>query len=160
MNKKNYYIFGFVFILYSCDHFKVIKKENREEILEEKLSGIDTNEVEQPPLFISCEDQSDKMLEICFHQTIINQITSHLEAYDITVKEPINDTIWIPLLITKDKEIVLEDFSIPDILSLQIPDFKTIIAESISTLPKVKPAHTRSTDVTTRYKIPLVIRMN
>ncbi|WP_344929949.1 hypothetical protein [Aquimarina addita] len=160
MNKNICYILGFVFTLYSCDNFKGIKKENRNEILKEKWSEIDTNQVEQPPLFSSCMDQSDELLETCFQQTIINHITSQLAEHIISVKDPINDTIWVPLLITKNREIILEDFSVPDIITSQIPDFKSIIRKSIDNLPKVEPAHTRSTDVTTRYKLPLVILMD
>ncbi|WP_298545506.1 hypothetical protein [uncultured Aquimarina sp.] len=159
MIKRVYYIFILIFTVYSCDDL-VVKKENHEQVLKEKWSEIDKNQVDEPPLFKACNHVSEDELELCFQRTINEQVGDYLANQTITVKQAINDTIWIPLLITKDGEIKLEDFSIPNIIASQIPDFKNILEESIDNLPEVEPAHTRSTPVTARYKLPIVIRVN
>ncbi|WP_108804954.1 hypothetical protein [Aquimarina sp. Aq107] len=159
MIKRFYYISVLIFTLFSCDNL-VIKKENQEQVLKEKWNEIDKNQVEEPPLFDDCKHLSGEEMERCFHNTINEQIGNYLQDQTIKVKEPINDTIWVPLLITKNGDIILEDFLVPDIITSQIPDFKNIIEESIDNLPDVEPAHTRSTPVNTRYKLPLVIRIN
>ncbi|SEL60925.1 hypothetical protein SAMN04487910_2783 [Aquimarina amphilecti] len=159
MIKRVYYISILVFTLFSCDNL-VLKKENQKQVLKEKWNEIDKNQVDEPPLFEACKHVSEEEIELCFHNTINEQIGNYLQDQTITVKEPINDTIWVPLLITKDGDIVLEDFLVPDIITSQIPDFKDILEESIDNLPNVEPAHTRSTPVNTRYKLPLVISIN
>ncbi|WP_299312507.1 hypothetical protein [uncultured Aquimarina sp.] len=159
MIKRVYYICILIFTLYSCDNL-IVKKEDSQQVLKEKWNEIDKNQVDEPPLFNACKNASEDELELCFQRTINEQVGDYLTNHTITVKQAINDTVWIPLLITKDGKIKLEDFLIPDIIASQIPDFKNIIEESIDNLPQVEPAHTRSTPVTTRYKLPIVIRIN
>ena len=158
MNVKNWYIGFLVFTLFSCDNF-VLKKENKKDIVKESLEKLNWHEVEQPPLFDLCKENSTKDLESCFQRTITEHIYTYLVENPLSIKETIKDTIWVPLLITKDGKIVLEDFTLPPTITVQIPDLKNIIEKSISSLPEIKPAHTRSTPVTTLYKLPLVIRV-
>ncbi|MFD2563125.1 hypothetical protein [Aquimarina rubra] len=159
MIKRSYYIFVLVFTLFSCDNL-IVKKENQEEVLQEKWKEIDKNQVDEPPLFEACKQASEEEQKRCFQETINKHIGDYLSDHTITVQEAINDTVWVPLLITKEGDIILEDFLVPDIITSQIPDFKDILEESIEQLPDIEPAHTRSTPVNTRYKLPLVIRIN
>ncbi|WP_378179049.1 hypothetical protein [Aquimarina sp. SS2-1] len=159
MTKRFYFIYVLIFTFCSCDHL-IVKKENQEEVLKEKWNEIDKNQVDEPPLFEACKHASEEEQKNCFQNLINKHISNHLTDHTITVTESINDTIWVPLLITKEGDIVLEDFLVPDIITSQIPDFKDILEESIDQLPEVEPAHTRSTPVNTRYKLPLVIRIN
>ncbi|MDY8134813.1 hypothetical protein [Aquimarina sp. 2201CG5-10] len=159
MKKRYWYTYLIIFTLCSCDHF-VLKKENREDIVEKRWNELDKNDVDQPPLFKACQYKVPEELEQCFQNTITKHIHSYLMDHPIKVTESINDTIWVSLLITKEGIVKLEDFNSPDILGSQAPDFKNIIAESINTLPEIKPAHTRSTPTSARYKLPLVIQID
>ncbi|SHJ27528.1 hypothetical protein [Aquimarina spongiae] len=151
---------GVLFLgLLSCDSF-VLKKENKEDIVKDRLNKLNWHDVEQPPFFNSCKNRAEEELEICFQQTITQHIQEHLAKQSFSVNTAIEDTIWIPLLITKDSEILLQDFELPDIIISEIPNLKDLLKEGISTLPEVAPAHTRSTPVTALYKLPLVIRIN
>ncbi|GAA4275528.1 hypothetical protein [Aquimarina mytili] len=147
-----------VFTMFSCDSF-VLKKENKEEIIREELKKLNRNEVEEPPLFEICKETPEEELEQCFQHTITRHIQDHLATQIIKIKQPVDDTIWVPLLITKDGQVILEDFELTSILKIEIPNLKEILQKGIETLPKVEPAHTRSTPVTTRYKLPIVIRI-
>lgn len=159
MDRKYWYILIIlVFGLYSCDNL-IVKKGNREDIIEKKWSELDKNEVEEPPLFEACKYKVREELEKCFHQIITKHIQEDLMEHTFTVTKSINDTIWIPLLITKDGEILLEEYSLPKMIISQLPDFKDILEESIANLPSVEPAHTRSTPTSARYKLPLVIKI-
>jgi len=158
MIKKVYHILTLAFLLYSCDNL-ITKKENKEQVLKEKWSEIDKNQVDKPPLFETCIHESEE-LDNCFHQTIIDHIKAKIVDTKISVTEPVNDTIWIPLLIDKKGNISLEDFTVPEIINAQIPNFENILTKSIRTLPKADPAIVRSTPTTSRYKLPLVIHMN
>lgn len=159
MSVRNWYIGLLVFTLFSCKDF-VLKKENKNDIVKEGLEKLNRNEVEQPPLFAACKRKSVEELELCFQNTITQHIHNYLKKHTITVKEAINDTIWVPLLITNEGKIILEDFDLPPAIQEQIPDLKESLEKSIASLPEVKPAHTRSTPVTTLYKLPLVIHID
>ncbi len=158
MSKKYIYISLLALIIFSCDSF-VLKKEKKEEIIKERLDKLNWNSVDQPPLFDVCEEKSEEELNNCFQNTITDHIHNFLIEQNIKTTVSINDTIWIPLLITKDSEIILEDFELPSIIISEIPNLKEILIKGISSLPNVKPAHTRSTPVSARYKLPLVIHM-
>ncbi|MBQ0734324.1 hypothetical protein [Aquimarina celericrescens] len=159
MVKKLWYICIIIFTLYSCDNF-VLKKEHKEEIIKEGLDKLSWNEVEQPPLFEICEEKSEEELEQCFQQTIIKYFYDYLSKQKININTSVSDTIWIPLLITKKSQIIIEDFELPDPIASQIPNLKDLLEEGINTLPEVEPAHTRGTPVTARYQLPLVIRID
>jgi len=158
MDIKNLYIVLIAFTLFSCDYF-VLKKETKEEIIREELNKLNRNEVEQPPLFEVCKKMSEEDLESCFQNTIVLHIHDYLTKETIKVAHPINDTIWVPLLITKNGEIILENFTLPSAIKKQIPNLLDILEKGVNTLPKVEPAHTRSTPVNARYKLPIVIRI-
>ncbi len=138
----------------------MLKKESQEEIIKEGLDKLNWGEVEQPPLFAACKKEPEEKLEQCFQNTITNHIHDYLTKQSLKITQSINDTIWVPILITKNSQIILEDFELPDIIASEIPNLKSILEQGISTLPKVNPAHTRSTPVTARYKLPLVIRLD
>jgi len=159
MSNRVWILYILIFTLYSCDNL-IAKKEKQEDVLKEKWSTIDTTQVEEPPLFEKCKHDSGEDLQNCFHITIRDHIVDYLSDRTITIKETINDTIWVPILITKNDKIVLEDFTVPRLIQTQIPDFKDILEESIQSLPKVEAAHTRGVPVNARYKLPLVIRIN
>ncbi len=159
MIKRVYYIVIVILISSSCDDL-IVKKENQEKLLKEKWNEIDRNQVEQPPLFTTCRLAEEEELESCFQNTITKHINDHLSDQTIVVNKAINDTIWIPIVITKKGEIQIEKYTVPQIIKSQIPHFTDLIKESIHKLPDVKPAHTRSTPVSTRYKLPLVININ
>ncbi len=145
-------------MVFSCKDF-VLKKESKDDIIEEGLKKLNRNEVEQPPLFAACKYKAVEELEQCFQNTITKHIYNYLAKHTITVKEPINDTIWVPLLITNQGKIILEDFELPPSIKVHIPDLKDSLKKSIASLPEVKPAHTRSTPVNTLYKLPLVLHI-
>ncbi len=159
MNRHNWYISLLIFYLFSCDSF-VLKKENKDQIVKEELDKVNLNEVEQPPLFGACRWKEEEALVACFQNTITKHIQKTLSKNTFTVTESIHDTLWIPLLITKEGRIEIEDFTLPNIIATQIPELKSKLDESIRSLPKVKPAHTRSTPVTTRYRLPLVLHID
>ncbi|WP_343909594.1 hypothetical protein [Aquimarina litoralis] len=158
MIKRVYYIYVFIFLSFSCDKL-LVKKENQEDVFREKWSEIDKNQVDKPPFFETCINEPEE-IDDCFHKTIINHIKSEIAGTKISVTTSINDTIWIPLLVDKRGKINLEEFTIPELITEQIPNFEDILIKSIKTLPKADPAIVRSTPVTSRYKLPLVIHMN
>ncbi|WP_281986696.1 hypothetical protein [Aquimarina aggregata] len=159
MKNSIWYISLLVFTFSSCNYF-VLKKDKKEELVKEKLDKFNWDEVEQPPLFVPCENSIEEELELCFQNTITKHFHQFLSDQPIKVKNRINDTVWIPVLITKNSQILLKDFEIPDRIESEIPNLKDLLETAINSLPKVAPAHKRGTPVTALYKLPLVIRID
>ena len=157
--KSRYFYIILILSLVSCDLI-LPKKEDPQQLIEKRWQEINKNEVEEPPLFEICKDRSREELELCFHETITNHIHTSLQNYTFEVKESIHDTLWIPLIVTKEGKIIMDDFDIPNHLPEQLHDIKTHLQSSIDSLPKVKPAHTSGTSTTARYKLPLVIQLD
>ncbi|MCK8521072.1 hypothetical protein M0D21_05815 [Aquimarina sp. D1M17] len=158
IHKSTIYIGIIIFILCSCRNFE-LKKRDKDDIVKEMEENLNTNEVDQPPLFSVCRGKIEKELEQCFENTITKHLYNHLIKKQIQVSQPMKDTIWIPLTITKDSQIIIEDFDLPDTVAAEIPDLIAILEAGIQTLPKIKPAHARSTFVTTKYRLPIVIHI-
>ena len=157
MNYKNWIVFIFTLSVVSCAEI-VPKKENKERIVEEEWQKISKTEVDEPPLFNNCLTEEDA--ELCFQQTITNHIKNHLEAQNLQLNQSINDTIWVPILITKEGEIKLETINVPESISVQIDNFPALIKESLTSLPPLKPAHTRGTEVSVKYQLPIIIAID
>ena len=160
MRNRFWYSIVIACTFFSCNHFKMVKKEKPEEILKEEWSKIDTTMVEEPPLFKSCETASEEDQDICFAKTLHRHLSSVFEDQTIATKENLNDTIWLSILIDKNDQILLEDFEIPPYLTTQIPDFKELINERVESLPYLKSATKRGKPVNVRYRLPIVVKSN
>lgn len=145
--------------LLSCEKL-VLTKENKKDIIKKSLEDLKFTEVEQPPLFSSCASKSEPELDQCFQQTITKLIFEYLNQKTIIVKNEIKDTIWVPLLITKDGDIKTSNLQIPLSIYKELPELKQHLEKSIEALPKIKAAHTRGTPVNSLYKLPLVLHFD
>jgi len=145
--------------LFSCDRF-VLKKENKEELIKEKLDNFNWNYVDEPPMFQECRIKFVEELEECFQKNITAYLHTYLSKQEINIQKSLNDTVWIPLLIDKKGTVTLENLEIPTAIATEIPNLKQLLEKSIDSLPKLAPAHTRSTPVTVRYILPLIINKN
>ena len=157
MNYKNWIFFMFAILIVSCGEL-FPKKENKESIVEEEWQKISKTEVDEPPLFNNCLTEEDA--ELFFQQTITNHIKNYLEVQNLQLHQAINDTIWVPILITKEGEIKLKTIKVPESISVQIDNFPALIKESLTSLPPLKPAHTRGTEVSVKYRLPIIIAID
>lgn len=143
----------------SCDQL-IVKKESRDDIRKEEWNKLHRSEVEEPPLFRTCADASETEGMYCFQQTLTQHIHNYINKEVILVSENITDTLWISLLINTEGTIIIEDYELPEFLSEQLPDFKTLLNNSITALPKLEPAHLRGVPVNVRYRLPVVLNTN
>ncbi len=70
----------------------------------------------------------------------------------------INDTIFVKLIIDKTGKVILNDIKSSEFIQQQIPKLDSLIADGISSLPKLKPAIKRDMPVTTQFSLPIVIK--
>jgi hypothetical protein len=138
-----------------------VKKTSSEAILKEELQTFNWNDVDEYPSFSICDSSETKTeKKYCFQQTIVTNITNFLEAERIVVSQDINDTLMLQFRVSQKGELALVHAKIDTLTLKEIPNIKDLIDSSLVVLPKLFPAIKRGQQVTTEFKIPVVIKVN
>lgn len=140
----------------SCQYFGN-NRVSKEAIVREELESIDWNTVDGYPSFSSCENLSEIEAKHCFETTLTGFFYKALSNHPIKVSKPINDTVYVELLIDSDGTIKFLQANKSDLVKEQIPDFDTIIRKSIESIPKALPANKRATPVATKFRLPVLL---
>lgn len=157
---KQIAVFLLCLMLASCQYFDV-EKTSSEAILKKELKTFNWKEVDSYPSFKTCDTLQSKLdAKQCFETTLANHISSKLQEQTIIVSQDINDTILLSLLISEKGELVINAIEIDSVTTLEIPEIKTIITNSLDTLPTIYPAIKRGQQVKSQFKLPIVLRVN
>ena len=141
-----------------CDYFDK-KKVNADDLLNESLESFNWNEVDDYPIFESCDSTApDHEKKSCFENTLSKGIYDQLQEAPLIVTESLNDTLYLDFEISSDGQIDYIASNGDAIIYEQIPDIDSLIGLSLSSLPKVYPALKRGQQVKTAFKLPLVLR--
>ena len=156
---KQLYVFILILMLSSCEYFNV-KKTSSEAILNEELQTFNWKDVDQYPSFSSCDSSKTKSESItCFQNTLINHINSYLQKEIIVVTQDVTDTIQLQFQVSRLGELTLKNAKIDSITLLEIPNIKSLLHDSLDSLPKIFPAIKRGQQVTTAFNLPIIIDM-
>ncbi|WP_292947992.1 hypothetical protein [Olleya sp. UBA1516] len=157
---KQIAVFLLCLMLASCQYFDV-EKTSSEAILKKELKTFNWKEVDSYPSFKTCDTLQSKLdAKQCFETTLANHISSKLQEQTIIVSQDINDTILLSLLISEKGELVINAIEIDSVTTLEIPEIKNIITNSLDTLPTIYPAIKRGQQVKSQFKLPIVLRVN
>lgn len=147
-------------VLTSCEYFNV-KKTSSEAILKEELQTFNWNDVDEYPSFSVCDSLTAKAeKKSCFQQVLTTHISDFLQNEIIIVTKDISDTIVLNFRVTETGELKLIDSKINALTKEEIPNIETLLAKSLDSLPKVFPAIKRGQQVTTEFKLPIIIKVN
>ena len=144
-----------VFLMISCEYLAP-KEEKTRRIVQEELSSIDWNDVDQYPLFTSCaESISKEEQRLCFENELLAHFSKTLSEFEFILSEYVGDTIYVDFLVERDGSITVLDIEDQETVQEQIPEFNAIITQSLKSLPKIEPALKRGIPVTAKFRIPL-----
>ena len=118
---------------------------------------------DEMPSFKECDEfNTNSERKACFESKIFNMIYSNLDLNEIVVSQKINDTLYLSLLIDNKGNISLTDVENLDKLTNYIPNFKSILNQSIEKIPVLFPATKTNigVPVSTKFKLPLIIKSN
>lgn len=147
------FLCGLLFV--SCKFFH--KKELPNDFAVDTI--IDFNSVDVFPLFPKCDSISSQAdQKICSQIKLSQHINASLSSTQIMTSKKINDTIFVKLIIDKTGKVILNDIKSSEFIQQQIPKLDSLIADGISSLPKLKPAIKRDMPVTTQFSLPIVIK--
>ncbi|MFC4636639.1 hypothetical protein ACFO3O_22230 [Dokdonia ponticola] len=147
-------------LLASCTSWET-KKISTEDFLQQEQNSIDITEVDTYPVFESCSELSEKtVLKDCFEDFITNTLYSELSNHTIIVKESIHDTVWIDLVVDEKGQFCIEHIDLSPIVTQEIRSLPLWIHDAIRVLPKPAPATKRSMPVKTKFKVPVILKVN
>ncbi|WP_034041796.1 hypothetical protein [Wocania ichthyoenteri] len=147
-------------ILTSCEYFKV-KKTSSEAILKEELQTFNWNDVDEYPSFSICDSLTIKEEKKgCFQHLLTSHISEFLQNEIIIVTKDISDTMVLDFQVSETGNLKLMDAKIDSVTIAEIPNIKSLLTKSLDSLPNIFPAIKRGQQVTTEFKLPIIIKVN
>ena len=144
-----------VMLMISCEYLAP-KEEKTRRLVQEELSSIDWNDVDQYPLFASCtESISKEDQRACFESELLAHFSKTLSEFEFVLQEDVGDTIYVDFLVESDGSITVLDIEDQMTVQKQIPEFNAVITQSLKSLPQIEPALKRGIPVTAKFRIPL-----
>lgn len=157
---KRFFVLLLTLSFFACDYFDK-RKVYTEDLLEEELQTFDWNDVDEYPSFDVCNaitNKADK--KQCFESNLRTTLNTNLSKHQIIVSDDINDTITLELTIDKTGVLEIGDIKYSERTRTLIPKLDSLIRDSIDPMPKIYPAIKRSQQVTTKFILPIVIKIN
>ncbi|MDO5968577.1 hypothetical protein Q4Q35_02045 [Flavivirga aquimarina] len=153
-------VFLLIILLTSCEYFNV-KKTSSEVILNEELQTFNWNEVDEYPTFALCDSLSNKQeKQQCFTNVLTDHIFKYLQDQIIVVTKDINDTIDLKLRVSETGIVTILETKVDSLTIKEIPNINKLLSKSLDTLPKIFPAIKRGQQVTTEFKLPIIIQVD
>jgi len=140
----------------SCQFFNLDTKSMYQEV----DTVVDFSVVDVSPSFAICDSIIDKAAKTaCFRKTIHLQISKSLGAAPLVIKGPIDETVFVHVLIDKDGKVTLKSIESTPELKEVLVDLDSLVQLSLQSLPTLFPAIKRGIPVATQYQLPIKIRV-
>ena len=148
----------FCLFLTSCNYINV-KKTSSEQILKDELQSFNWNDVDEYPIFASCDSSSTKeRRKSCFETTLTTHILNKLSQEKMIVSRDLNDTVIIEFKLTEKGIISILNIKIEEDTKSVLPKLEEQLLASIDSLPEIFPAIKRGQHVITQFKLPIIIK--
>ncbi|EAQ40777.1 hypothetical protein [Polaribacter sp. MED152] len=152
-------VFSFLILIIcitSCDNLSLVKNTN-EQVLD---TIVDFTSVDTYPSFKVCDSLIDKIeKQSCFRATIHKKVGEELQQHIFTITDSLNEIVLVDLVIAKDGVINFKGIQTSKLLKKELPKFDSLVKSSVDKLDKVYPAIKRGIPVTTRYQLPIKIKL-
>ena len=156
MLKQLFTILICAFLVLSCSY---IEQRTKRAPIQKIDTIVDFNTIDSYPLFPNCADiPSREKQQICFQMEMSQHIYASLKEFELSVKDSVNDTIFVKLKIDADGKITLSNIQKSAKISKLIPEFDSVVKVSLQNLPTLQPAIKRAIPVSTEFTLPIVIK--
>jgi hypothetical protein len=141
----------------SCKFFET-EKISTEAFYEEELKTINWNEVDQYPVFASCEQITEKNEQKdCFSDVLIGSLSQAAWNSAIGINQDIHDTIWLRIDVSETAEMKVREIQIDSTLLRAYPLMKQALLDRIDSVKLIAPAYKRGIPVRTEFSLPIVV---
>ena len=148
-----------VFFCTSCDKLSFSKTKDVKGIdTIAYFNSVDFTSVDFSPSFKVCDSLIDKEQKSnCFRETIHQKIGEELQNYSFTIKDSIDEIVYVDVLINSKGEIIFKEITSTENLKQQLPQLDSLLKQSVQKLPMIHPAIKRGIPVSTEYRLPIRI---
>lgn len=142
-------------IIWSCRQ-ENFQKVNAEEIAKKELQNINFSEVDQYPLFKTCDETATRQAQqICFEQELHNWLKPHLDI--ISYQNSQNETINLNISIDVKGKIKLDSLTSKSKSKSELEEiFRNIFNKS----PQIYPAQKRGVPIKVSFQLPVILKVN
>lgn len=155
---RKYLLLLFFPILVCCNNFET-KKISSQEVLIKETKSLNWREVDEYPAFENCKSITDlNKARTCFEATVANSIYAYLSKQQPIVTQPIDDTLFLYLEISKSGKPVVDSIRVDSVVASQLPELDSWVRQSVDSLPKIFPAIKRGIPVSSVFKMPIIIK--
>ncbi|MFK8058857.1 MAG: hypothetical protein AB8B78_02095 [Polaribacter sp.] len=145
-----------IFCITSCDKFS-FQKNTQNKIID---TIVDFSSVDTYPSFKVCDSLIDKQKKAaCFRKTIHQKIGVKLQEFSFTIKDSIDKFVYVDVLINDKGVFFLDTILSSEKIRKEIPELDSLLKVSIQNLPTIFPAHKMGIPVTTKYRLPIKIKL-
>ncbi len=138
----------------SCDKFSITKKTK----IQQLDTIVDYTSVDFYPSFTICDSLIDKDKKSdCFRRTIHQKIGAELLKYSLSIKDSIDETVFVDLIINSKGTFVFKELQASEEIKNHLPELDSLLRFSVGKLPTIRPAVKRGIPVTTKYRLPIRI---
>jgi hypothetical protein len=144
--------------LTSCEWF-ASPETKAQRLVEEELSAINFNEVDQFPLFDACEETAPREeQQRCFQQTLVMHLAMALQDFEFQSEARLADTLFVDFMVDRQGKVTVVSMDKNPDFSKENPEFERIVAKSLRSLPRLEPALKRGIPVSAQFRIPLILK--
>lgn len=156
-----YVCFTVLFLLFTSCEYLNVKKTSSDEILKGELQTFNWNELDVYPTFSACDSSSTKLeKKQCFESELSNYLTNYLGKQQFVVNQDVSDTLQLTFVISDKGKTSISDIIVKEETLLELPKIKEILEKSMDSIPQIFPALKRGQQVTSQFKMPVVISVN
>ena len=145
---------------FSCDLFESKEKKTRE-LVNQEMRTINWNDVDNYPLFESCDESTSKTSQReCFETELLQHFSATLQEFEFVIGPDMDTTVFVDFLIDQEGELTVVDIQKDNAIDEVMPEFDGIISQSLRNLPTLAPALKRGIPVRVKFRIPIVLNRN
>ena len=125
------------------------------------MQTIDWNDVDNYPLFESCDESTSKTSQRkCFETELLIHFSATLQEFEFVIVPEVNHTVFVDFLIDQEGKISVIHIEKDKAIEKLMPEFDGVISQSLRNLPSLEPALKRGIPVNAKFRIPIVLNSN
>ena len=144
-------------LLYSCNYFET-KKIDAETLFEEEIATINWEEVDEYPLFASCDETASKQGQlVCFHTKLSAKVATVINDSVSGVMQAVSDTVYMQMKIDTTGRFTLQSLEMDTITRAHLPSLEQWLTSALKNIDPIAPATKKGIPVATIYTLPVVL---
>lgn len=143
----------------ACNNRGEREKPSTDKLVEDEIRNINWNEVDQYPLFGTCDETAAKVQQkACFEETFVRYLYAGIEDQQVVMHGSVDDTIYVRFLISGTGKISVAEIEQKEKWEKHVPALDSIVETSLQKMPPLHPALKRNIPVATKYRLPVVLQ--